>query len=114
MHENGWIWVALLSTTLIGATLLFLLIQMQGRGRPRSKRYQLSVARRQLGRQERTVAQLERSARLLVIHALLQGKKCKGCSEMVDVKELKSVGEDPDGREVLLCLECRKLMGQED
>ena len=114
MHENGWILVALVSTTLIGATLLFLLIQMQGRRKPKSKRHRLSLMRRMLSRRERTVGQLERCARLLVIHSLLQGKKCKGCNEMVEARDLKSVGENPDGREVLLCRECRKLMGQED
>ncbi len=114
MHDNGWILVALVSTTLIGATLLFLLIHLQGRRKPKSRRHRLILLRRAVAREERTVDHLERSAKLLVIHALLRGKKCKGCSTMVDVKELEPVGEDPDGREVLLCLECRKLMGQED
>lgn len=114
MRDYGGFEVAFVTLAFILAGGLVVLALLGARTSRRSKRWALRSTLKQLDRQEATVGRLERVARLGIIHALLQGRKCRGCGVMVKVDDLKSVGEDPKGREVELCLECRKLMGQED
>jgi len=55
-------------------------------------------------------AELGRLEHLL---GLLAGEKCRGCTKTVARDDMADAGEDPRGRPIRLCRDCRKIVGKE-
>jgi len=55
----------------------------------------------------------EEASRKKFLHALLHGERCAGCRLQVPRTEMEDAGEDPKGRPIRLCRECRRILGKE-